>query len=89
MADASHQNGRGPWFEKLLPHIITASLVGAITWGSTQADIKHQDAQINDLKRELNESRKSDTMVAERLARIEANLQFVVEETRRQQQLRR
>lgn len=86
---ADHQpntnNGSNGWF-KMPTFIIGGLIAGLIAWGAVQAQVAQHEKAIERLETARQVNIQQDTLVAERLARIEANLQFVVEELRRQQQ---
>lgn len=77
------------WVSKWGWGIITSFVLGAIAWGATQAEMKQHERRIEQLENDQRQALTANGQLSERLARIEANLQFVVEEMRRQQQQRR
>lgn len=94
MADIGHPQGHPGgalnWLAgKAIGVILTGFVVGLIAWGATQAMVQDHARRIDQIERDQRTSTAADLQVAERLARIEANLQFIVEDLRRQQAARR
>jgi hypothetical protein len=92
MADIGHGAPGGPlnWLAgKAIGVILSGFAIGLITWGATQAIILDHSRRIVELETDKRRASAADVTNAERLARIEANLQFIVEEVRRQQAARR
>lgn len=86
MAENSQQHGGvNSWFSKFGVALITMLVGGLIAWGTTLAKVDNHDKRIEQLEQDRRSAGAETIKVSERLARIEAQLQFIVEQIRQRE----
>lgn len=86
MADPQGTIGGGlnGWLSKWGATIITGFVVGLVAWGALTKEVASHSERLKQLEADYRRDRETAGQVTERLARIEAHLQFISEQIRQQ-----